>query len=201
MRKEFRYLFFSIGLCLFLIFSIGSTGSRQACGAFAQEGTARIVLLRGEAWILRGPQRVLAGLGTMLFAGDQLVTANGELRIEFGSGDTLTLYPNTNVIITASDGRRTILELLVGRVRSIVRGLRNDRIKQEFYTKPVVILVRGTEYTVKTDEASDVEVQVQEGKVLVGKRKDREFSKTLDGFRELGADQSIRFIFKEGVFK
>jgi len=121
--------------------------------AHAAEEAGRVTYSRGEAWLVRGGERVPVTVGTAVHPGDVVVTeAEGRVRLSMvdksliyiGSHSRMTIrryeIGNDNVV-TAK------LDLLWGKARFLVHKLAADRAAYGVHTSSATMGVRGTQFT------------------------------------------------------
>lgn len=112
--------------------------------------------------------------GDTLPEGTTVVTmAQGKAEIRFTDGHFILLSPNSSIEIKrlpVKGQERTLLRLVKGAVRALV-----DRSKREgdfgIYANTTITAVKGTDYEVTRDEADNVDVEVNEGRVNSGEMK------------------------------
>lgn len=112
--------------------------------------------------------------GDTLPEGATVVTmAQGKAEIRFTDGHFILLSPNSSIEIKrlpTKEKERTLLRLVKGAVRALV-----DRSRRGgdfgIYANTTVTAVKGTDYEMVRDEADNVDVEVNEGRVNTAEMK------------------------------
>jgi hypothetical protein len=135
-----------------------------SAAAVAQEEVAVIASQEGASEIERGGERIPAKLGGSVYLGDTVHTGPAsQLRLVFRDESVLnvgtdsTIVIDENVFDPAAGAFDSVMRLLSGKVRAVVSdyyGQRNARY--EIQTRTSVAGVRGTEFIISHDPASDV---------------------------------------------
>lgn len=113
--------------------------------------------------------------------GDQIKTgpAPSSVTLQLPDGSYMVVHENTTLTIkdfTASPDIRTMVDMLIGRVRIVVAKFGGIPNPYRVQTPTALIAVRGTTFDVIVDEAKNTEVRCIEGHVTVENTgiKDRE---------------------------
>ncbi len=121
------------------------------------QSVGKIVFARGEAVVLRVEEGQVKSLTNITFnddiyAMDTLQTKKGEMRVLFGDQTVLSLGENSKVIITehvykAKQGvRKSIFDILKGKVRTIVEKIPNEKDSDVVLRTPTAVAgIRGTD--------------------------------------------------------
>ena len=142
----------------------GGTPPASAADASARlhyaKGTVQIKKSAAGAW-------VAAKRGQAVAPGAQIRTTNGSwAQIKTADGDRVQLSPRTTVSLKEATAKQTTFEVLLGRMRSVVRRLGNRR-KYNVRTPLAVASVRGTEFDTIVDEDGKSTFEVYKGIVGV----------------------------------
>ncbi len=124
--------------------------------------------------------------GATLPEGTLVVTmAQGKAEIRFTDGHFILLSPNSSIELKRlpqPGAERTLLRLAKGAVRALI-----DRSKKGgdfgIYANTTVTAVKGTDYEVVRDEADDVEVEVNEGRINTGEIKSEDQAEAEAAFK------------------
>lgn len=120
----------------------------------------RIKSVTGEAWVMRGGQKVAADTGTALEQSDSIVTGDdGSVGLTLRDNTTLSVGPRTTLGLDEFDFEPA--EGRLGLVASVARGtmmmtsgtiakLASEKVR--VVTKSGTIGVRGTRFVVSVDE-------------------------------------------------
>lgn len=124
--------------------------------------------------------------GDTLPEGATVVTmAQGKAEIRFTDGHYVILSPNSSIEIKrlpVKGKEQTLLRLVRGAVRALV-----DRSKREgdfgIYANTTITAVKGTDYEVTRDEADNVDVEVNEGRINSGEMKSEDQAEAEAAFK------------------
>lgn len=158
----------------------GSTLRIPAAWLRANEATARVLDARGEVQAIgsSGTIKVVAGTalpsGTLIRTGDAssvIIEFPDGSRSQLGAQGALRLNAVREVI--ASGAQQVELQLDQGRIESSVASTSRAGGGYSVRTPAAVAAVRGTEFRISVDEASDVRTETLEGRVDVGNARGR----------------------------
>jgi hypothetical protein len=135
---------------------------------------AVVVAVKGPATIVRADgERIEARVGTKLYSGDQVVTAEMQsVRIRFADQSELQMLPSSNVILDKLSHHKhtgmvdTRIRLNKGRVNTWVEKLKSDS-HYEIRTPAATTAVRGTAYRLSAEDAQISRAEVTTGTVQV----------------------------------
>jgi len=140
------------------------------------QGTLRVLSVTGHVeWrAAAGRSFVLvtdtATVPQLIQAGDELRTSAGaEIMLGVPDGSYMVVSPNSHLVIEDfwSGSLRSIMNLMVGRVRFTIQKLGGRPNPYSVTTPTALIAVRGTVFDVIVDEAQNSEVLCLEGSVTV----------------------------------
>ncbi len=141
--------------------------------------TATLVSMTRMVRVKDGPaaQPRAGTFGMALPEGSQVFTlADSRAHIRFDDGHFILLGANTSVVIQRLPKRgavRTLVQLLKGKVQALI-----DRGKGEgdfgMYGATTITAVKGTDYEMTRDDADQVQVDVNEGKVDAAELKEKD---------------------------
>jgi FecR protein len=121
--------------------------------SYAQPSAGTISAINGNATLTRGGRIIPATYGAPIDVGDQITTtANGRLTVTFGDGSQLELTESGTLLVSqnlqnpSGTRARTIVTLLGGLVRSLVRVTAGTPPNYEVHTPNAVAAARGTTY-------------------------------------------------------
>ena len=135
-----------------------------AVGAQAQSEVGMVAAIRGVLQMERGGSVQPASIGAPLFPGDRLTTGNGDqAKLVFRDDSVVDMASDTQLVLaTASTGRPAArremqLRLSQGKLRALVGETSPAaRTRYEIETPTAVVAVRGTEFIVMYDSATEV---------------------------------------------
>lgn len=142
--------------------------------AFAEEGRVLKLTEVGDAYLLRGDQKIKLDVDSEINSGDTIFTRSSRIVIHLFPSTQIGLAPKTEIRIAKNlivesekgDGLESVIEYLKGMIRLQVTKGENEDIKQSVQAKDVAFAVRGTDFEVSTDE-DDIDLDVFEGEVEV----------------------------------
>ncbi len=157
--------------------------------------------LVGSCWKVQGATRVPLDIGSLVNEKDTLQTGQaGRVEIVFDDGNRIVLSENTTVLLSKvlitpeEEKRRTILNLLRGKVRSRVQKQKKqtstDDFKFKVQTPSAVAGVRGTDFVVEYNEdvaQDESRTRVSTFNGLVDLRGTDRVDKALIGANQTGA--------------
>jgi hypothetical protein len=127
-----------------------------------------VVVAQGATMVLRQGKSYAAKIGFKVYEKDYIETgADGKIKIKFKDDNVINLVPNSKLTIEelqfdpAKENKKTILNLLYGKVRSSVKQSYNGENYYEVKTKTAVAGVRGTDFVVSYSEDDKVEAKVE----------------------------------------
>lgn len=135
-----------------------------AVGAQAQSEVGMVAAIRGVLQIERGGSAQPGSIGAPLFAGDRLSTGSGDqAKLVFRDDSVIDLASDTQLVLAkavvgSTTGRREMqLRLSQGKVRAVLgESVRPGSGRYEIETPTAVVVVRGTEFIVMYDSATEV---------------------------------------------
>ncbi len=136
--------------------------------ALAADSAGAILAMSGKADILRGAEKLAATSRTALYAGDTIVTGDGQVQIRFIDGTMLTLYRDTRFAVDdyrygKGKGDIAHFSLLEGLMHTLTGQV--DKQNYLLKTRLANLGVRGTEYSVRL--ADTLHVSVDQGRVVI----------------------------------
>ena len=127
-----------------------------------------VVVASGATMVIRQGKNYQAKIGFKVYEKDYLETgADGKIKIKFKDDNVISLVPNSKLTIEelqfdpAKESKKTILNLIYGKVRSSVKQSYNGENYYEVKTKTAVAGVRGTDFVVSYSEDEKVEAKVE----------------------------------------
>lgn len=137
---------------------------------FSAERIGRAISLEGEIRFFREERPVRMKAGEPVFAGDKVSTAKRSSARFLLSDDTIIdLKENTDFVFTQLTGsgnsRDAEFDLDFGRVRASVNKKIENQNNYKIKTKATVFAVRGTDFSVATDQNNNGRLNVFEGRV------------------------------------
>src|SRR5882762_8405034 len=140
---------------------------------------ARIASVSGSALLLDGtPTPSEAKRGDVLQPGQEIDTrGGGHITIELSDGSLVVLAPGSRILLKdfhAAHSLCELLEVLLGRVRVKINHFGGRPNPYRINTPTASIAVRGTEFSVIVDRATETEVVVYDGLVEVASLTDPE---------------------------
>lgn len=152
-----------------LLLSSSSFAASEFAAKISQtNGDVQIKLSESSSWIK-------AKRGDVLTTGAQIKTQTGSRAyLETRTNDRVQLFQKTTVELKESSKEKTRIKVLIGRMRSLVRYIK-QRTSYEVHTPIAVASVRGTEFDTIVDEDGKSTFEVYKGVVGV---------KDLDGIGE-----------------
>lgn len=129
-----------------------------------------VVVAQGTSMIQRQGKTFVGKIGFKVFEKDYIETgADGKLKIKFKDDNVVNLTPDSKLTIEehafdpAKGNKKTLLNLIYGKVRSSVKQSYNGENYYEIKTKTAVAGVRGTDFVVsyRDDEKNKIESTVQ----------------------------------------
>lgn len=136
----------------------------------AQAVEARIASTSGGALRFSQQRSFSLAKGDVLQPGDEITTGNGRVVIQLSDGSVVTVQPNSRIVMRDYRNAPTLRELLqvvAGRVRVRINHYGNKPNPYRVNSPSASILVRGTEFSVAVEPASETQVIVYEGLVEV----------------------------------
>lgn len=127
-----------------------------------------VVVASGATMVMRQGKSYQAKIGFKVYEKDYLETgADGKIKIKFKDDNVINLVPNSKLTIEelqfdpAKENKKTILNLIYGKVRSSVKQSYNGESYYEVKTKTAVAGVRGTDFVVSYSEDDKLEAKVE----------------------------------------
>lgn len=136
--------------------------------SFAQESVATISRYQGTGGIIqRAGQSLPVSAGLAVSSGDRLSTGQGTAHLSCSDGSTLTLQPQTDIMLTLTPGAppggqlvRTVA-ISRGSVSAQVRS--GSAIRTEFSSPAALVAVRGTTLSYSLSEEGYATIQCDDG--------------------------------------
>ncbi len=127
-----------------------------------------VVVAQGATMVMRQGKSYAAKIGFKIFEKDYIETgADGKIKIKFKDDNIINLVPNSKLTIEelqfdpAKESKKTLLNLIYGKVRSSVKQSYNGENYYEVKTKTAVAGVRGTDFVVSYNDDDKVEAKVE----------------------------------------
>lgn len=142
--------------------------------SYAEVGKVSKVLGAGDAFIVRGQQKVTLSIDANLEEGDEVHSRDSVLVLLIYPATQLSISKQTQVTLTKSliegDGEKeksfSIINFVKGIIRLQVTKDENLQVEQQVVADGVAFAVRGTEFEVSLD-GEDYDLDVVEGEVEV----------------------------------
>lgn len=128
---------------------------------------AKVNTIFGKPSITKGDTRQVknASKGMELYDNDRVkCDAKSKADIILDNGHRIKVWPKSEISLEKVKGKDTIIKLISGRVRSLVKKLRGSE-KFEVRTPVAVCSVRGTDFSVEMGDNNQMKVEVYEGVV------------------------------------
>ncbi len=136
---------------------------------------AKVVVLRGEAWLNLGPGASPIKKGACIPVGTQITTGEDSvLKLEFADGSTHTVGSQTAFIASGcvESKKAHFIDLLKGRIRATVKNGTKLQINTwedaVDFLKTVALGVRGTVVSAEVTPDGSMGFEVSEGAVAIG---------------------------------
>ncbi len=157
-------------LCsLLLLMARESTLAWQQPTTEIAAGSAKVLEMKGDVQVQLPAQTLVPASREMMLApGSKIVTKKGSALLQLEDGSEVLVKSNSDVLIEAPSGEtRRYLDVLIGKIRAVIKKRLQGSPSFKLGTPTAVITVRGTQFEVEVGKNLNTNVYVYEGLVEV----------------------------------